>query len=202
MADTVRSTRDEESRKRDDVAAYQVQQQMDELRRQLRELVARQQWLEDLYKHSEGQLVQLQMLQERHTQDVAQTLQARQIEDARVKQQVSELTQRVDEPLKPIRELRAQITELADSRRQDRDRTADDNRQVEALQGQIRQLTSQLGLLADGQRQLRDLVQELELGQQRDAPGGSAHCRGPAARRSAPAPAGRRAAADGRGPAH
>ena len=162
MADTVRSTRDEESRKRDDVAAYQVQQQMDELRRQLRELVARQQWLEDLYKHSEGQLVQLQMLQERHTQDVAQTLQARQIEDARVKQQVSELTQRVDEPLKPIRELRAQITELADSRRQDRDRTADDNRQVEALQGQIRQLTSQLGLLADGQRQLRDLVQELD----------------------------------------
>src|SRR5690349_15545530 len=131
MADTVRAARDEESRKRDDVALYQMQQQLDEFRRQLREAIARQQWLEDLYKTSEGKLVQLQLLQERHTQDVSQTLQVRQIEEGRMKQQLAEIAGRVEEPLKPIRDLRAQIGELIEARRQDRDRASNDVREVE-----------------------------------------------------------------------
>ncbi|HUS15323.1 MAG TPA: hypothetical protein VM536_09935 [Chloroflexia bacterium] len=162
MADILRSTRDDETRKRDEAAAYQMQQQVDELRRQLREAVARQQWLEDLYKNTEGQVLQLQTVQERHAQDVSQSLQVRQLEDARLRQQVAELGQRVEEPMKPIRDLRAQLTELLDSRRQERDRTATDTRQFETLQGQLRQLVAQIGLIADGQRQLRDLVQELD----------------------------------------
>ncbi|HMA37302.1 MAG TPA: hypothetical protein VKY74_22805 [Chloroflexia bacterium] len=162
MADILRTTRDEEGRKRDDAALYQVQQQIDNLQRQLREAVARQQWLEDLYKSTEGQVLQLQMQQERHAQDVSQTLQVRQIEDGRVKQQLTELTQKVEEPLKPIRDLRAQLGELIDARRQDREKSATDIRQAEALQGQIRQLVSQIGMIADAQRQLRDLVQELD----------------------------------------
>src|SRR5207253_919313 len=88
--------------------------------------------------------------------------QVRAIEDGRLKQQVAELAQKVEEPLKPIRELRAQLGELLDSRRLDRERTASDSAQAEALQGQIRQLVAQIGLIADGQRQLRDLVQELD----------------------------------------
>lgn len=162
MADMLRTTRDEESRKRDEATTYQMQQQIDDLRRQLREALARQQWLEDLYKNTEGQVAQLQIHQERHVQDVSQTLQVRQIEDGRLKQQIAELAQKVEEPLKPIRDLRAQLVELADARRQDRERVAGDVRQIEGLQGQLRQLVSQIGMIADGQRQLRDLVQELD----------------------------------------
>jgi chromosome segregation ATPase len=162
MADILRTTREDESRKRDEAALHQMQQQVDDLRRQLREAVARQQWLEDLYKNTEGQVVQLQMAQERHAQDVSQTLQVRQIEDGRLKQQLAELMQKAEEPMKPIRDLRAQIGELADARRQDRERNTADARQFETLQGQLRQLVSQIGLLADGQRQLRDLVHELD----------------------------------------
>ncbi len=162
MADILRTTREDEGRKRDDAALHQMQQQVDDLRRQLREAVARQQWLEDLYKNTESQVVQLQMTQERHAQDVAQTLQVRQIEDGRVRQQIAELGQKVEEPLKPIRDLRAQIGELMDNRRQERDRTTKDGHEFETLQGQIRQLVAQIALIADGQRQLRDLVQELD----------------------------------------
>jgi chromosome segregation ATPase len=162
MADILRTTRDEESRRREDTTAYHMQQQIDDLRRQLRDALARQQWLEDLYKNTEGQVVQLQMLQERHTQDVAQSMQVRQIEDGRLKQQIAELGQKVEEPMKPIRDLRAQIAELIEARRIDRERTVTDARQYEALQGQIRQLVSQIGVIADAQRQLRDLVHELD----------------------------------------
>lgn len=162
MTEILRSTREDEGRKRDEAALYQMQQQMDEVRRQLRESIARQQWLEDLYKNTEGQVLQLQLVQERHAQDVSQTLQVRQLEDARLKQQLAELGQKVEEPMKPIRELRAQITELYDTRHQSRDRASTDKTQVEALQSQIRQLVAQIGLIADGQHQLRDLVQELD----------------------------------------
>jgi chromosome segregation ATPase len=162
MAEILRATRDEESKRRDDVAVYQLQQQVDDLRRQLRESLARQQWLEDIYKNTEGTVAQLKMAQERHTQDIAQTLQVRQIEEGRIKQQIGELAQKVEEPLKPIRDLRAQIGELIDTRRQDRERTAMDGRQFETVQSQIRQLVAQIGLIADGQRQLRDLIHELD----------------------------------------
>jgi chromosome segregation ATPase len=162
MADILRTTRDEEGRRREDTTAYQMQQQIDDLRRQMRDALARQQWLEDLYKNTEGQVLQLQMLQERHTQDVAQSMQVRQIEDGRLKQQIAELGQKVEEPMKPIRDLRAQIAELIEARRMDRERTMTDARQYEALQGQIRQLVSQIGVIADAQRQLRDLVHELD----------------------------------------
>src|SRR5215217_7123722 len=162
MVDSLRAARDEESRKRDDVALYQMQQQIDELRRQLREALARQQWFEDLYKTSEGKIVQLQLLQERHTQDVSQTLQVRQIEEGRLKQQLADIAGRVDAPLQPIRDLRAQIGELIESRRQDREKTANEAREIEGLQTQIRQLASQIGMVADGLRQLRDQVHELD----------------------------------------
>jgi chromosome segregation ATPase len=162
MADILRTTRDEEGRRREDTTAYQMQQQIDDLRRQMRDALARQQWLEDLYKNTEGQVLQLQMLQERHTQDVAQSMQVRQIEDGRLKQQIAQLGQKVEEPMKPIRDLRAQIAELIEARRMDRERTMTDARQYEALQGQIRQLVSQIGVIADAQRQLRDLVHELD----------------------------------------
>ena len=162
MADILRTTRDEEGRRREDTTAYQMQQQIDDLRRQLRDALARQQWLEDLYKNTEGQVLQLQMLQERHTQDVAQSMQVRQIEDGRLKQQIAELGQKVEEPMKPIRDLRAQIAELIEARRMDRERTVTDSRQYESLQSQIRQLVSQIGVIADAQRQLRDLVHELD----------------------------------------
>jgi chromosome segregation ATPase len=89
-------------------------------------------------------------------------MQVRQIEDGRLKQQIAELGQKVEEPMKPIRDLRAQIAELIEARRMDRERTVTDSRQYESLQSQIRQLVSQIGVIADAQRQLRDLVHELD----------------------------------------
>jgi len=162
MPDVVSTSRDEELRRRAEAQNYQLQQQVDDLRRQLRELGARQQWLEDLYKQNEGRLAQFQISQDQFAQTITQTINARQVDEQRVKQQVADLLGRVDEPMKFIRELRAQVTELGDSRRADRDRMAADLRQYEGLQSQLRELAGQIGLIADAQRQLRDLVHDLD----------------------------------------
>jgi chromosome segregation ATPase len=139
-----------------------LQQQLDELRRQLREAVARQQWLEELYKQNEGRLAQVQMAQDQFAQSITQTLNARQVDDQRVKQQIAELAPRVDEPMKAVRDLRALVTELSDSRRVDRERFTAELRQYDGLQGQLRELVAQIGMIADAQRQLRDLVHDLD----------------------------------------
>lgn len=162
MPDVVSTSRDEELRRRAEAQNYQLQQQVDDLRRQLRELGARQQWLEDLYKQNEGRLSQFQISQDQFAQTITQTINARQVDEQRVKQQVGELLARVDEPMKFIRDLRAQVTELGDSRRTDRERFTAELRQYEGLQIQLREVAAQIGLLADAQRQLRDVVHELD----------------------------------------
>src|SRR6185369_12421921 len=93
---------DEDQRKRDESQIYGLQQQLDELRRQLKENLARQQWFEELYKQNEGKVASVQTAQDRLSQDIAQSMHARQIDEARIKTQVSELAQRADQPEKQI----------------------------------------------------------------------------------------------------
>ena len=162
MPDVIGTAREDDLRRRAEVQQYQVQQQLDEVRRQLREVVARQQWLEDQYKQGEGRVAQFQINQDQFAQSITQALNARQIDDQRVKQQLAELATRGDEPMKLLREMRGQITDLTESRRTDRDRFAAELRQFDGIQSQLRELVAQIGLLADGQRQLRDQVQELD----------------------------------------
>ncbi len=162
MPDVLKLARDEDHRKRDEAQFYSIQQQLDELRRQLKENLARQQWFEELYKQNEGKVSQVQVAQDRLTQDVAQTLNARQIDEARIKAQLHDLAQRVEGSDKQIRELRAQIAGLAETRKTDRDVDTESQRQVEDLYRQMREMNSHMGQLGDAQRQLRDLIHELD----------------------------------------
>src|SRR3954468_6829513 len=158
----LKSSRDEEQRKRDEAQFYSMQQQIDELRRQLRENLARQQWFEELHRQGEAKVAQLQTSQDRLGQDVAQTLHARQIDEGRIKAQVAELAQKADAPEKQIRDLRAQIGELEKAIKTDREVEAGDRREIEELQRQLREIQSGINMVGDGQRQLRDLIQELD----------------------------------------
>jgi|GEM_PF-1095205 len=161
MVDTLRSSRDEDQRKRDEAQAYNVQQQLDEIRRQLKENLARQQWFEELYKQGEGRIAQVQLAQDRLAQDVAQTLHARQIDDGRTKSHIAELAQRVEAPDKQIAQLRAQIQELAESRKTERDVNVAGQRQIEDLQRQIREINSHISTVGEANRQVRDSLDDI-----------------------------------------
>jgi chromosome segregation ATPase len=162
MVDMLKSSRDEDNRRRDEAQFYSIQQQLDELRRQLKENLARQQWFEELYKQNEGKVSQVQQSQDRLMQDIAQAMHTRQVEDARVKAQLSELVQKAEAPEKQLRDVRSQVLELVDARKSDRDTDASGHRQLEDLQGQIREINAHIGKVSDSQRQLRDLIQELD----------------------------------------
>lgn len=158
----LKSSQNEDQRKRDEAQFYGVQQQLDELRRQLRENLARQQWFEELYKQNEGKVSQIQTAQERLIQDVAQALHARQIDEGRIKVQLNELAVRVEGPDKQIRDLRAQVTELAESRKSDRDVDVVAQRQMDDIQRQIRELNSHIAQVGDAHKQMRDVIDTLE----------------------------------------
>jgi chromosome segregation ATPase len=162
MVDMVKSSRDEDNKRRDESQFYSIQQQLDELRRQLKENLARAQWFEELYKQNETKVTQVQQVQDRLSQDVAQAMHARQMDDTRMKAQINELSQKVEAPEKQIRDIRAQLQEIVDSRKSDRDVDTTTQKQIEALQAQIREINSHIGTLSDAQRQLRDLIQDLD----------------------------------------
>src|SRR5437867_3352695 len=127
----LRSAREEDQRKREEAQLYSVQQQIDELRRQLKENLARQQWFEELYRQGEGKFSQLQLAQDRLAQDVAQTLHARQVDEGRMKAQIADIARQIESPDKQIRELRSHIHELGTAIKSDRDAAAADRRQIE-----------------------------------------------------------------------
>jgi chromosome segregation ATPase len=160
--DMLKTSRDEDNRRRDEAQLYGLQQQVDELRRQLKENLARQQWFEELYKQNEGKVSQVQLSQDRLTHDVAQSMHARQMEDTRVKAQLADLIQKAESPEKQLKDLRAQLNALSESRKTDRDVDSASQKQMEELQGQIREINSHIGQVSDSQRQLRDVIQELD----------------------------------------
>ena len=161
MVDMLKSSRDEDQRKRDEAQFYNLQQQLDDLRRQFKESLARQQWFEELYKQGESRIAQVQQAQDRLTQDVAQALHARQIDEGRTKALISDLVQKIEAPDKQLREIKSQIQQISESRKSDRDADAVSQRQVDDLQRQIRDLNSLISKTGEGSRQLRDLMEDM-----------------------------------------
>jgi chromosome segregation ATPase len=162
MVDMLKSSRDDDQRRRDESQVYGVQQQLDELRRQLKENLARQQWFEEMYKQGEGRIAQLQQAQDRMSQDVAQALHARQIDDSRTKGLLSDLAVKVEAPDKHIRDLKAQVQELLESRRSDRDTGVASQRQIDDLHRQIRETNAQISKSNDASKQIRELFIEIQ----------------------------------------
>jgi chromosome segregation ATPase len=162
MVDMLKSSKDDDQKRRDESQGYAIQQQLDELRRQLKENLARQQWFEELYKQGEGRISQLQQAQERMSQDVAQALHARQIDDGRTKAQLSDLTVKVEAPEKQLRDLKAQIHELTEARKNDRDTGAASQRQIDELHRQIRETNAQISKSNEANKQLRELFIEIQ----------------------------------------
>jgi chromosome segregation ATPase len=161
MPDIITNVRDDERRKRDEAQMFSVQQQLDELRRQLREGQARQQWLEDALKQSESRAAQLQLSVDKQSQEIIQSLQVRQIEDQRLRKQIAEIESRVDEPLKPMKEVRAQIADLIERFRNSQGQAAVSLQQMETTQQQLREMAAQVGMLNEQQRQQTDAQREL-----------------------------------------
>ncbi|HEX2912289.1 MAG TPA: hypothetical protein VH186_15885 [Chloroflexia bacterium] len=158
MTEAGRSYREDDTLKRGEAQIYQLQQQVDELRRLLREQVARQTTVEEYFKQSQSLISQVRDQVDKQTGEFAQALQVRVLEEHRIKQDVADLLVRVNEPIKPIRELRSQITQLADQRRREGDQVGLDKAALEKLATQIRDTHAHINRLDGHIKDLREAV--------------------------------------------
>jgi len=157
-ADLINLARDEERRRREEARQQALQAQIDELRHLIRELVSRQLRLEEELKASEADWAEQRQALEQHRHEVAQAAQARQLEEARFRQQLSELSHRIDESTRPIRSLQAHVAELLEAMRRQREDTGQDTRRYDELRILIDHLASHVERLSVVGQSLRSSI--------------------------------------------
>lgn len=129
--------RDEDRRRRDEAKIIALQQQIDEMRSLVREMTARQSRNEEQFRNYEVALAQARAAADQHRHEVSQAMQARQLEDSRVRQQLTELDGRIDETGRPIRSIQAHITEIIETLRRGKDDSDTDDRRFDELRTMI-----------------------------------------------------------------
>ena len=165
------AARDDERRKRDEAKIQTLQAQIDEIRAMTREFASRQMRMEDQFKTSDATIAQYRITLEQHRHEVSQSAQARQLEEARVRQQLSDLSTRIDDSTRPIRSLQAHVAELLETVRRQRDDVSQDTKRFDDL----RSLIDHLGAHSERQivvsQALRDSIENIRVEverQQRD----------------------------------
>jgi chromosome segregation ATPase len=155
------SIRDDERRRRDEVRVATLQSQVDEMRSAFREVVHRQARSEEQFKHYEAGLAELRVIMDHHRHEVAQSSQARQLEDTRIREQLSELDARIDELNRPIRALQSHVAEALEAIRRGRDDDQEEARRFEELKSMIENVASMAERNGDAIRSLRDSVEDV-----------------------------------------
>ncbi|MCS7051431.1 MAG: hypothetical protein NZL87_07440 [Thermomicrobium sp.] len=153
--DFIQQAREEERRRRDEARQQALQSQLDELRHRVRELAARLLRLEEEVKAAEADWAEQRQVLEQHRHEVQQAQQARQLEEARFRQQLTELSLRVDELARPIRSLQAQVAELLDAVRRQREDTGHETRRYDELRVLMEHLSAHIERLSAADQSLR-----------------------------------------------
>ena len=138
-----------------------LQNQIDELRRMLKDQNNKYAWSMEQARRSEGQVGQLQNLIERQAQEIQATLEVYKREITALRREVAGAMLRAEEAGKPIRELQAQIHQLQESRRQDRDAVAPVHGRIDELEHRSKELVSLIRGSDDRFRQLQAQLDQL-----------------------------------------
>ncbi len=150
--------RQEDERRRDEQRILVLQNQIDELRQTVRELLARQNREAEVLKHYEGSAAQNRLAIDQFKQEVAQALQARALDETRTRQTVTDLETRIEDVGRPIRSIQAHIMEMLEASRQKADDTSQYRKRDEELQTQIDHTSAQIDRTAVVSHQLRDSI--------------------------------------------
>jgi chromosome segregation ATPase len=153
--------RDDEQRRREDTQQYGMQQQIDELRQVIRELTTRCARLEDQLKTSQSAAAQDRLALEQHQHEVSQAAQARQLEEARVREALGELSNRIDDSTRPIRTLQAHVSELIEAVRRFRDEDTDVDKRIDDLRSHAEHLSAHHERQVVNLQGLRDQIESL-----------------------------------------
>lgn len=98
-----------------------LQGQIDELRRLIKEQNNKYSWAMEQVRKAEGGVAQIEALFERFRNEITQALDGYRRDIATLRKEVAGAMVKVEEGGRPIREMQAQIQQLGEARRQDRD---------------------------------------------------------------------------------
>lgn len=132
-----------------------LQGQIDELRRLLKDQNSKYSWAIEQMRKVESSVTQIEGLFERHRSEMAQNIDISRRDIATLRKEVAGALIKIEEGIKPIREMQAQIQQVAEARRQDRDfvapwlvRTEDLERSIANWAAQIREAEERHRVLA------------------------------------------------------
>ena len=150
--------RHDDERRRDEARLTALQNQVDELRQAMREVLSRQGREEELFKHYESATAQNRIAIEQLRQESQQSAQARALDENRTRQQVNDLDARLEDVTRPIRSLQAHVMELIEAARLKADDTAQYHQRDEELQTQIEHLSAHVDRTGVLIHQVRDAI--------------------------------------------
>ena len=151
--------RHDDERRRDEARLSALQNQVDELRQVLREVLSRQSREEELFKHYESATAQNRIAIEQLRQESQQSAQARALDENRTRQQVNDLDARLEDVTRPIRSLQAHVMELVEASRLKADDTAQYRQRDDELQAQIEHLSAHVDRTGVLIHQVRDSIE-------------------------------------------
>lgn len=143
-----------------------LQGQIDELRRLIKEQTNKYQWAVEQVRKTDAAVLQVQNSFERHAEEVAQVVERSRRDVIDVRKEISGAMVKIQESVEPIRQMQAQIRELAESRKQDRDQSFGWVSRVEDLEQRISSVHSVIHESEERHRQLASQISNL-----RDADG-------------------------------
>ena len=130
-----------------------LQGQIDELRRQFRDQSNKYNWVIEQVRKVEATVTQTQGLFEQHAEETTRSIEIARRDVIGLRKEVAGAIVRIEEAIKPMREMQAQIQQVAEARRQDRDFVSGWFTRIEALEGRVGAFQSQIKELEERQRQ-------------------------------------------------
>ncbi|MBC8159634.1 MAG: hypothetical protein H7Z42_00320 [Roseiflexaceae bacterium] len=101
-----------------------LQGQIDELRRALKEQTSKYNWAMEQVRKVEGSATQLEAAHDRQRQEITTALESYRRDITSLRKDVANVLVRAEESTKPLREIHAQIHQLNEARKSDRDHVA------------------------------------------------------------------------------
>jgi chromosome segregation ATPase len=150
--------RQDDERRRDEARIAAMQNQIDELRQAMRDVLARQAREEELLKHYESANAQNRMAIDQLRQENQQSAQARALDENRTRQQVTDLDARLEDVARPVRSLQAHVMELLEAARMKADDTSQYRQRDDELQIQIEHLSAHVDRTGVLIHQVRDSI--------------------------------------------
>ena len=131
-----------------------LQGQIDELRRLLKDQTNKYNWAMEQVRKTDAGVVQVQSLFERHSEAMSLANELVRRDVVTLRKEVAGALVKIDEGVRPIRDMQAQIQQVSEARKQDRDYVAAWLGRIEQLERQLLAAQAQLKELDDRQRQV------------------------------------------------